>query len=140
MSQVFAAITFWWFLKKYIHDCIVAMAVNDNNRNDQTLIRWRNWKKENVESIVSSIGTILKMFDLVSSLKISLHLSSQNTKHATNINCYFSAIFEQSNIYYYLANYLSCYMHKYQYNWTWFFEHRYQKHPHPPFPRTPKHC
>lgn len=80
------------------------MAVNDNDRNDQTL-KVTQLKKR----------TILKMFDLVSSLEMSLHLSSQNTKHVTNINCYFSAIFEQLNIYYYLENYLSCYMHKYQY-------------------------
>lgn len=64
------------------------MVVNDNGRNDQTP-KVTQLKKKPVESIVSSVGIILKMFDLVSSLEMSLHLSSQNTKHVTNINCYF---------------------------------------------------
>lgn len=52
------------------------MAVNDNDRNDQTL-QVTHLEKKNVESIVSSIGIILKMFDLVSILEMSLHLNSQ---------------------------------------------------------------
>lgn len=64
------------------------MVVNDNGRNDQTP-KVTQLKKKTVEAIVSSIGIILKIFDLVSSLEMSLHLSLQNTKHATNINCYF---------------------------------------------------
>lgn len=52
------------------------MVVNDNDRNDQTL-QVTHLEKKNVESIVSSIGMILKMFDLVSILEMSLHLSSQ---------------------------------------------------------------
>lgn len=38
------------------------MAVNDNDGNDQTL-KGTQLKKKTVESIVSSIGIILKMFD-----------------------------------------------------------------------------